>query len=151
MKHPKTTIQFIAAIKATHGVTSDYAVSKLLRVSRQTVSQYQLGKRFFDVRTCFRAAELLNDQPAAVIAAVELERAEAMGAEPEEAEEWKGWVKKLGGAAASILLAAGLGGIPNGDTNLARSQSASNLYIVSNKGKKKARWFDGLMGLGFAF
>jgi predicted transcriptional regulator len=125
--HPTTTAQFIAAIKTKHSISSDYAVSKLLRVSRQTVSQYQLGKRQFDTRTCFKVAELLGDQPAAVIAAIEAERAEKAG-RAEEADDWKGVLRKVGGAAMSILLAAGLGGFSNADAKLTRSLNDATSY-----------------------
>jgi len=127
MTYPTNTIEFIAAIKARHNVTSDYGVAKLLRVSRTSVSEWQKGKGAFGPLTCFRVAELLGEQPAAVIAVVELERAQKL-ANADDADEWRGWVKRLGGAAASVLLACGMGGIPNADAKLARSSTASTPY-----------------------
>jgi DNA-binding transcriptional regulator YdaS (Cro superfamily) len=138
------TTEYIAAIKARHNVTSDYAVSKLLGVSRTSVSEWQKGKGAFGTLTCFKVAELLGDQPAAVIADIELERAEQLQKE-DDADAWRKWVKRLGGTAASVLLAAGLGGMSNADARLASSQNSSNIHIVSTK--KKRGWWGGPLGL----
>jgi transcriptional regulator with XRE-family HTH domain len=149
--HPTTTIGYIAAIKKAHGITSDYAVAKLLGVNRQSVSMYKSGKRQFDTRTCFRVAELLKDQPAAVIAHIEAERAEKAGRE-DEAADWRGVLKKIGGAAASILLAAGIGGFSNADATLARPAMDSTGYTSSKtKRRKKATPWSGLLSFSPAF
>lgn len=71
----KTTQQYIDAIKLRRNVDSDYAVAKLLGVSKQAVSRYQLGKGSFDDLTALRAAELLGVNPLEVIAAANAERA----------------------------------------------------------------------------
>lgn len=142
------TIDFLSAVKAKLNITSDYALAKALRVSKQTASKYASGQAIPGPAVGFRVAEILGEQPAAVVAIFERERAERDG-KLEEVEEWKTWVKRLGGAAASILLAAGLGGIANADARLAQSQNSNSVYIVSTK-KKKPGFFDGLMGLALA-
>ena len=73
----KTTREYICAIKLRENIESDYAVAKLLGVSRQSVSQYQLGKASFDDLTAVRAAELLGLNPLEVISAANAERAKS--------------------------------------------------------------------------
>lgn len=124
------TAEYLAAVKAKRNITSDYKLSKVLGVTNSQMSKYQSGAVVPGPIVAFRIAEILGDQPAAVIADFELERAEK-AEKADDAEEWKGFVKKLGGAAATILVAVGLGGFSNADARLAHSQSAENLYIVS--------------------
>jgi predicted transcriptional regulator len=102
------TAEYLAAVKARRNISSDYALAKALGVSRQRASDYILGKSIPATLVCFKIAEILGEQPAGVIAELELERAEKMAKEA-DASEWKGVLKRLGGAAASILLASLVG------------------------------------------
>ncbi len=133
------TAQYLAAVKAKRNITSDYALAKALKISKQAASGYANGKNIPGPVVAFRVAEILGEQPAAVVAQFEKERAERAG-KPEESEEWTDWMGKL----ASILLVAAVGGIPNADARLAQPSKVTDVYIVSNK--KKRRWFDGLTG-----
>jgi predicted transcriptional regulator len=123
------TADYLAAVKAQLKITSDYGLAKALKISKQAASKYASGERIPGPVVAFRVAEILGEQPAAVVAIFEQERAERV-ADEEEASEWREWVKRLGGAAASILLAAGFGGLPNGGADLPQSGNASSLYIV---------------------
>lgn len=124
------TVEILDAVKQRHGLTSDYKLAKLLKTSPQKISNWRAGRTLPGTLSCFAIAEALGEQPAGIIALVELERAEN-GEEKADAEEWKGWVKKLGGVAATILVALGVNGIPNADARLAiTSAQADNLYIV---------------------
>lgn len=114
------TVQMLDAVKERHGLTSDYKLAKLLKTSPQKISNWRAGRTLPGTLSCFAIAEALGDQPASIIAMVELERAEA-GEETADAEEWKGWVKKLGGVAATILVAVGCGGFSNADAKLPSS------------------------------
>jgi transcriptional regulator with XRE-family HTH domain len=123
------TADYIRAIKEKHGYTSDYAVAKALGVTRQQISQWVNGKNVPSPLIACRIAYILSEQPAAVVADLERERAEKMGKDADVAE-WTAVIKKIGGGAASILLAAGLAGFACPDANLAHSSSADSLYIV---------------------
>lgn len=116
------TAEYLAAVKAKRNITSDYKLSKALGVTNSQMSKYQNGTVVPGPIVAFRIAEILGDQPAAVIADFELERAEK-AEKADDAEEWKGFVKKLGGAAATILVALGVSGNPNADNRLAQSSS----------------------------
>lgn len=115
-------VEYFAAVKAKRNITSDYKLSKVLGISTQLTSRYTKGQNIPGPIVAFRIAEILGEQPAAVIADFELERAERDQKE-DEAEEWKGFAKKLGGIAATILVAVGMGGFSNADARLAQPSS----------------------------
>jgi transcriptional regulator with XRE-family HTH domain len=119
--------EYLAAVKAKLNLTSDYKLAKALNIPSSLIAKYQAGKNVPGPLVAFKVAEILGDQPAAVIADFELERAEK-AEKADDAEEWKGFVKKLGGVAATILVAMGIGGIPNADARLA-SQSIEQQSI----------------------
>lgn len=123
------TADYLAAVKAKRNITSDYALGKALKVSKQTAGKYARGEAIPGPVVAFRVAEILGDQPAAVIAVFESERAERDG-RTEEVDELRHWLRKIGGAAASILLATGLGGFPNADATLAHAKNSADIYIV---------------------
>lgn len=140
------TVEMLDAVKQRHSLTSDYKLAKLLKTSPQKISNWRAGRTLPGTLSCFAIAEALGEQPAGIIALVELERAEN-GEENADAEEWKGWVKKLSGAAASILLVMGLGGFSNADARLVNQADTQTIY-TSYRSKKsrtrKAGFFDGL-------
>ena len=96
----KTTCKFLDAVKARRGLASDYALAPVLGVTRSAVSRYRQGKDFFSDSAAIRCAELLEIDPAVVIACVHAERAKAA---PEKAL-WESIAERLGGAAAALLL-----------------------------------------------
>lgn len=70
-----TTIALLLAVKTRSGITSDYALSKILGVTQATISNYQHQKTFLDEKTALRVAELLEISPSFVLAVVQSERA----------------------------------------------------------------------------
>jgi hypothetical protein len=143
------TADYLAAVKAKRNIVSDYKLAKALSISTQLASKYVKGQSVPGPVVAFRIAEILGDQPAAVVADLEAERAEKMGKE-DELEEWRAWLQTArrarGFAGASILLAAGSGGISNANAGLAHAPTVDTAHIVSTRRKrKKAGWFDGLM------
>lgn len=99
----KTTLQYIDAIKLRHGIESDYAVAKLLGVTRGAVSSYRVGRTFFDDLTALRAAELLGLNPLEVIAAANAERAKSDDAR----RTWTGVWDRLAVGFESLLSLSG--------------------------------------------
>ncbi|WP_186078716.1 hypothetical protein [Burkholderia gladioli] len=69
----KTTAQWLDAIKEHQSLPSDYAVAKVLGVTRAAVSRYRNGLSVFDEKTAIRAAELVGAEPFEVIASVNAE------------------------------------------------------------------------------
>ena len=102
------TVDYLGAIKKRHNIKSDYAVAKLLKVSRQTISGYRNTGSTFDHVVAARAAALLDLDPVKVLADIEVERAERAKL-PEQREVWERVVKKLATGAGALLVALGLG------------------------------------------
>ncbi|EGK72439.1 hypothetical protein METUNv1_01204 [Methyloversatilis universalis FAM5] len=94
-----TTQRLMQEAKSALGIESDYALAKALEMSRQAISHYRTGRSQLDVEGAFRIAEVLGKDPAAIIAAVEAERA----TKPEAREAWIQRLKQLGGVAASVV------------------------------------------------
>lgn len=94
----------IEQIKAKHRLPSDYAVAKLLEISTTTISHYRNRGSNMDVATAFKAAELLEVDPALLIAEMELKRAKTSTAR----ETLSRYIKS---ASALILVVFLVGGI----------------------------------------
>lgn len=75
----KTSIEFISDLKIKSGISSDYALAKLLGVTKVTISHYQNGKTLIGDATAIRVAELLDLDPAFVVACIHAERAKHEG------------------------------------------------------------------------
>lgn len=142
------TAEYLAAVKAKLNVTSDYAVAKALQIRPQRMAKYVKGQDVPGPVVGFRIAEILGDQPAAVVADLEAERAERMG-KTDDADYLRKVLKRLGGAAASILLAAGFGGFPSGGADLRAAADHSSSYASCKRrtkaSKKRAGPWDGLL------
>jgi hypothetical protein len=96
----QTTLTFLDAVKARHSVPSHYALAKKLGCTHQTVSKYRLRKDFLGDSTAIKVAELLEIDPAIVIASAHAERAK----KDDERAAWESIVRRLGGAAALVVV-----------------------------------------------
>lgn len=68
-------IDWVEKLKVAHGIQSDYAAAKMLRVTRNAVSNYRnKPDSTFDVVVAVRVAELLNLTAVAVIVDQVIER-----------------------------------------------------------------------------
>lgn len=85
------TLEYLAAVKQRLGVDSDYAVSKALGVTRQTVSRYMKGIGHFDEPVCRRVAEILGKHPGIVMLDMQRERAK----NPEDRAVWSTILEKF--------------------------------------------------------
>lgn len=103
-----TTQQLLEEAKRFTGAQTDYALGKRLGWGHSKVSNYRCGRSQMDVDACFVLAELLGKDPAAIIAAVEAERA----TKPEAREAWLQRLKQLGGVAAMWVCFAVLSALP---------------------------------------
>ncbi len=95
-----TTCEFLDAVKARHALQSDYALAKTLGVTHQMTSGYRAGKVFLGDSTAIKVANLLEIDPAIVIAAVHGERAKR----PDEKAVWHAMLERLSGVAATVLI-----------------------------------------------
>lgn len=80
-----TTINFLDDLKAKCGLTSDYQISKFLKITQAAVSNYRNGKKNFDEQTALKVAHALEMDAAYVLACMEWQRAKC----PEAREVWE--------------------------------------------------------------
>lgn len=124
--------EWIDRVKTARGWDSDYRVAKELGLSRQSVSKYRGNTQTMDEDAAIKVAAALGAAPEVVLLDQWVERTKSTEAKAALA----GLLKRLGGAAASILLAAGLAPFPNGGANLAQAGQLQNLYIVEGRKRK---------------
>lgn len=96
----KTTADFLDDLKAKHGITSDYALAKLLGMRRQQVSRYRTGTSTFDDETAIKIAELLEVNQGYVMASMRAQLAK----EAHVRNAWEKAAKALGGIAAGVII-----------------------------------------------
>ena len=122
------TCDFLNAVKARHGIESDYQLAKKLGFTPQMVSRYRVGKDQLSDSAAIKVANLLEIDPAIVLASVHAERAKA----PEEKAAWTTILERLGGVAAIVLI--GIGAISAPSPAQANTvESSGTMCIMSNK------------------
>lgn len=133
------TQEYLAACKEKLNITTDYKLAKALGVQQSLVTKYLRGQVVPGPLVAYRVAEILGDQPFAVMADFEAERAEKMG-KADDVQEWQGIIKKIAGGAMGILLAVGMGFSPNADAQLRSAPTLTKRHIVfPDKGKRRRR------------
>lgn len=95
--------ELLNAAKKTLEINSDYALAKRLGTSTARIGQWRTGKRTPDEQACFQIAEILEVDPAAIIAVVRLEGEK----EPTKREFWRRQSARyaLGAGVVAALLA----------------------------------------------
>lgn len=78
------TFDYLAAVKAKLGISSDYALAKALGVSKTAIRNWNLGHCGFNDETARRVAEILGKHPGIVMLDMHRERAQT----PETKELW---------------------------------------------------------------
>lgn len=92
--------KLLDAAKAATGSETAYRLAKCLDLPQQRISDYYKGERVPDEFACLKIAKAVGMPLDAVIATVKAE------AEKDEKrrEEWRDYLKKLGGVAASLAM-----------------------------------------------
>lgn len=98
----KTTIEFLDAVKAARGLTSDYQLAIDLDCSRQMVSRYRSGKDLLSEEMACKIASILQIESGFVLACVAAERSKM----PEAKKAWEWFADHMGGIAAALALVA---------------------------------------------
>lgn len=126
----KTISEYVDAYAKARNLTSDYQVAKDLSLTRSAVSRYRNNKGAFDIDVAWRIADACGIDPAEVIAACEIQRAQLA----HDSTRAKIWTHRLGQiSAAVVLLFAGF--FHAGDASAAHSPAAegqSNVYYVKS-------------------
>jgi len=124
-----TTIEFLDAVKTKTGAASDYALAPILGVTRSAVSKYRNGIDYLGDSTAMRVAEILEIEPASVLAAVHAERAKTA----EEKAVWKFIYEKLGGIAAGALIALTATSAAPTPASAAQKELSNSVYYVKSR------------------
>lgn len=86
------SVAMLDAIKQRLSLRSDYALAKAFGMKNQSaICNYRAGRSQFDEDTAIRAAELLEECPAVVLAKIAAERAKT----PKARAVWRDAVKRL--------------------------------------------------------
>lgn len=139
-----TSNSYLDAVKTKLGLVSDYQLAKFLGCGHARISNYRSGYSKFDDEMAVKAASILEIDPMIVIAAVNAERAK----NEETKAIWKALFERLGGVAATLLIASGLN-IATPSNSIAGAASSvdvtsnNNVYYVKstrrNRYKKQSR------------
>ncbi len=128
-----TAKNYLDALKAKTGATSDYKLAQILGVTRAQISKYRNGYDAFSDEMCLKVAKILEVDPYLMLASSHAERAK----NKDEKSAWTALFERLGGMAASIALGIMLNSPieaqANGNAVYSHNNNASNLYIIRNK------------------
>lgn len=93
--------QILNKAKEKLELSSDYALANFLGVNKNRIGHYRTGYSKPDEEMCFKLAEILEEEPQAIIAAVRLDAEK----EPSKIEFWKRQAKKyaLGAGIVAVL------------------------------------------------
>lgn len=97
--------EWIDRVKSVKGWDSDYRVAKELGLGRQTVSTYRNRPSTMDEDTAVKVANALGEAPELVLLDQAMERSKS----DEARTALAGLLKRLGGVAATVAMAAGIG------------------------------------------
>lgn len=98
----KTTIEYLDQVKAERGLTSDYALAKLLGITTTAVQQYRSGRSAIGIETAMKVGDILGVDGHAVYADGQIERAK----NAEISAFWKTISEKFSESFNALLLGA---------------------------------------------
>lgn len=144
---PKTTAEFIVAVKTKYNLQSDYALAKKLGITPTSIYRFTGNKGSFSDATALHVAELLNLNSGYVLACIHAERAKAAN----EKSTWEKMARYLSTCAAAVLFFALVSSpIPSTDADplhYAADNGSGSLYIMSNDDDQTT----GLLAAAFLF
>lgn len=105
----KTTIEFLTAIKTRYNLPSDYSLAGKLELTRASISRFMNGKDFLGDQTAMKVADLLDLDPAHVVACAHIERAKHAN----EKALWQRIAALTAGVTAALALFSLLPFIPS--------------------------------------
>lgn len=98
----KTTADFLNDLKSKYGLKSNYAVAKFLDQTDTAIARWAHGKGTFSDETAMKIAELLEYDPAYVMACMAAERSK----DAKVKKTWEWTANHLGGLAAALAVLA---------------------------------------------
>lgn len=126
----ETTQDLLDQVKARYELPSDYALAKKLGMSRERVSRYRNTNGQLGDEAALKVAELLNLDPAYVLACAAFERTKNSAART--AWEHMANLAKTYGAAAALLLLVAVPGLTPTPSQAAPAGDVGTMYIMTN-------------------
>lgn len=127
----KTQEKYLDMVGNLTETGSDYAIAKLLGISRQRISNYRTGRNTFDDEMCTRIGLSLGKNPFEIIAAINAEKAKTS----EKKKFWKDAAEKISATAAMLVLGTGLAASMVYSENVQALEFDNNIhyaqYIIS--------------------
>lgn len=124
----ETISDYLEEVKTCYNLSSDYALSKFLDVSRQAISKQRHGGGIDDY-TALKIAKALNISPLEVIATRNRERAKSA----EEKAAWEKILKSVAACIVSVFLMAS----PVEEVKSSTSGNRCNVYYAKNRGLRR--------------
>lgn len=125
----QTTIELLTTVKSRYHLQSDGRLAALLGHTRQSISLLMAGKNYLGDEAALKVADLLEMDPAYVIACMHAER-------EKNQEVRKVWEQIAGRMAVAVSILLFIGGVSGELVSPALSDikaaSAPGLYIMSN-------------------
>lgn len=97
------TQDYLDAVRQRLDLPSDYAISKVLGITRESVSALRNGKNGMGLETCMKIAEILQIDEHIVYADTQVERAKT----PEAMDFWRSISEKFSASFNALLLGRG--------------------------------------------
>lgn len=94
------TTEYLDSVKHKLDLPSDYALSKVLGITRESVSALRNGKNCMGIETCMKVAEILAIDEHIVYSDAQLERAKT----PELMQFWQAVSEKFSASFINLLL-----------------------------------------------
>jgi DNA-binding XRE family transcriptional regulator len=103
----KTTVQYLDAVKRAKGITSNYALAKLLELSETTVGNFYRHRNAMSIETAMKVGEILGIDSHIIYGDGQVEHAKS----PSAKAFWAGLSDKFSVSFKSLLSGAGPRGV----------------------------------------
>lgn len=120
----KTTNNYLDLLKAKRNLRSDYAISQLFGCDQSKITNYRKMRSHFGDSEAILMAQLLEIDPAIVLANIRAERAK----DEVQKRVWLDIIKRLGGVAALLIL--GVVALPSQEGYADTMISENSMYIM---------------------
>lgn len=135
--------EVLDAVKARHGLTSDYKLAMFLGLGDANVRNYRHGRSLPDEKHCAKIAEALGEPPYVLIAEMQAHRARTT----EARSLWEQLANQLRHAVAAVMFVVGaamlvIAGSPTtaeASTGSAQTHSSPGLCIMLNRVRRVRR------------
>lgn len=128
----KTTVELLNEVKTRYQLPSDGRLAAMLGHTRSSISLLMQGKNYLGDEAAMRVADLLDLDPAYVMACIHAEREKNQ----EVKRVWQRMAERMAVAAvvlvAVVLVSPALGNFGS-ENGLLLTSSSPTLYIMSNK------------------